>query len=323
MQEAAKPSESDLLKLALSLSTPGSTPAPPSAPSDVAWLKAMLASLETTEQKVARMLARLDAKSDTIVVAADEVEALLHELQESAEDLDIAVQISANGGEALTRLLAHDVAAVRQWAAFVVATCAMNNRRAALNLLEAGALARLVALGGGEADERVQNKFLTALSALTNDSPPAVDYFFKNGGAALLEALLARADASSGAHAKALFLARKLVRSDAPLAVPAFASARFLQLAVAALADDDATVRTNAAALLDALLQLKTVHMLQHLRDSGFAARAQTRIAALQALARDDAESAAQHEDELTCMLAAFRAFESAPAFVHSVPLLL
>ncbi len=322
---AQQPSETDLLNLALSLSEPGSTPAVPRAASDVAWLKAMLASLETTEQKVARLLTTLSAENERAESDSARIEAVLHELQETAEDLDIAVQIAANGAESLTRLLSHGAAGVRQWAAFVLATCAMNNRRASLNLLEAGALARVMALCGDEPDEEVRCKFLTALSALTNDSAPARDFFLKSDGAALLEAVLARSASTSAARAKALFLARKLLRSDAALAAPAFGGARFLQLTVAALADNDASVRTNAAVLIDALLQQqhKTTHMLQHLRDCGFVARAQTRIAALQALARDDAESAAQHEDELTGMLAAVRSFECAPASVHSVPLLL
>jgi hypothetical protein len=320
-----QPSQQDLLKLALSLSdrSGGASSATPSTSgTDIEWLKQMLSSLETTEQKVQRMLGELGAPTTSVA----SVQALLQELQECAEDLDVAVQIAASASELLVRLLAHDVAAVRQWAASVVATCAMNNRRASLCLLDAGALVQVMArLAVDTEDDAVVNKFVTALSALTNDALPARVHFLANGGVAVLEGVLSRSVAR-GTRAKVFYFAKKLLVANGAHASSAFATARFLRLTVAALAsgssdDDNDSVSANAAAVIGALLQpTVSQEALVHLRSCGFQAVASERLAALRG-------AGDEHEDEVASIEQALSAFQSAhtavPHVQASLPLLM
>lgn len=326
-----QPSQQDLLKLALSLSDRSNAAPSSTSGTDIEWLKQMLSSLETTEQKVQRMLGELGAPTTSVA----SLQTLLQELQECAEDLDVAVQIAANASELLVRLLAHDVAAVRQWAAFVVATCAMNNRRASLSLLDAGALVQVMArLAVDTEDDAVVNKFVTALSALTNDALPARVHFLANGGVAVLEAVLSRS-VTRGTRAKVFYVAKKLLSANGVHASSAFATARFLQLTVAALSsgggsdddDNNDSVRTNAAAVIGALLQpTVSQEALVHLRNCGFQAVASERLAALQG-AGDGIAS--EHEDEVASIQQALSAFQSAhtvaavPHVQVSVPLLM
>jgi hypothetical protein len=317
------PTQQDLLKLALSLSD-ASAPTATASGTDIEWLRQMLSSLESTEQKVQRLLSELSASVHTDVSAS---EALLEQLQECAEDLDIAVQIAANAGELLVRLLAHDAAPVRQWAAFVVATCAMNNRRASVSLLDAGALAQVMArLAVETEDDAVVNKLVTALSALTNDASPTRVHFLANGGMALLEGVLSRSLTHNATRAKVLYVARKLISLNGVHASQAFSSsARLVEHTVAALSNDDAVVRTNASGVISALLQPANQEALTQLRNCGFQAVATQRLAALRA----DSDAATQHEDEIASVTLALAAFANASRTVlpsaaeASTPLLL
>jgi hypothetical protein len=119
-----------------------------------------LSELESTESKVDRS----DARARRARVTRMRLWRCWKRLQESAEDLDIAVRVAANGCARLSALVEHDNADVRFWATYLVATCALNNPRASLSLLEAGALARVLKRIPLESEEAVRGKLVTALS---------------------------------------------------------------------------------------------------------------------------------------------------------------
>lgn len=303
-------SHADLLKMALGAqqsngsSNTATTPATPTPSADYEWLRGMLSELESTESKVDRLTHALVSASD-----ADEIVALLETLQESAEDLDIAVRVAANGCARLSALVEHDNADVRFWATYLVATCALNNPRASLSLLEAGALARVLKRIPLESEEAVRGKLVTALSSITNDLPLARERFFDSRGVALLHELLTRVT-SDVSRAKLLFFAQKLVLLAPDRAIDEFAGVAFVESAVEALAAADMTVRTNAAKLLGGLLGRPTAPLLTHLDNSHFVQVVRNRRATLRA----STEDVEQHEDELASMTRALDAYDAALA---------
>lgn len=302
-------SHADLLKMALAAQqdTNGANTAAPAAPTpsaDYEWLRGMLSELESTESKVDRLTHTLTRASDTA-----EIVALLETLQECAEDLDIAVRVAANGCARLAALVEHDDADVRFWATYLVATCALNNPRASLSLLEAGALARVLKRIPLEPEEAVRGKLVTALSSITNDLPLARERFFDSHGVALLHELLTRVT-SDVSRAKLLFFAQKLVRLAPDRAIDEFAGVAFVESAVEALAAADMTVRTNAAKLLGGLLARPTAPLLTHLDNFHFAQVVRSRRATLRA----STEDVEQHEDELASMVRALDAYDAALA---------
>jgi len=187
-----------------------------------------------------------------------------------------------------------------------VATCSLNNARASLAMLEAGALSRILTRLPLEDDDEVRSKLVTALSSLLNDAPAARDYFFAQRGVELLQLLLERSTVST-TRAKLFYLAQKLIVLQRDRAATEFANG-FLLPTLASLSDADRDVRTNCAKVIANLLDAPAMPAVME-QLSAFPELARARVNTLRSFGGD---VACEHDDELRAFVCAVDNFEAA-----------
>lgn len=184
-------------------------------------------------------------------VTTADIEAMLDELQEHVESIDMANDLHSIGGLVpLLGYLKNSNAGIRAKASEVVSTIVQNNPRSQQLVMEAGGLEPLLANFTSDPDVTVRTKALGAISSLIRNNKPGIAAFrLANGYGGLRDAL---GSESVRFQRKALNLIQYLLRENSS-DCSAITELGFPKLIVHLVSSDDSDVREAA---LGGLLEL-------------------------------------------------------------------
>ncbi|KAB1201710.1 Hsp70 nucleotide exchange factor fes1 [Morella rubra] len=190
----------------------------------------------------------------------------LQELLILVEPIDNANDLNKLGGLAVViQELAHPDTDVRRLAAWVLGKASQNNVVVQRQVLELGALAKLMEMVKSSSTEEA-TKALYAVSALIRSNSVGQKLFYAEAGDIMLQDILANRSSDIRLRRKAVFLVGDLtecqLENGDKAEVPFFSDQIFLKSVVDLMASDDLDLQEKALLAIKNLLQLRTAEPL-------------------------------------------------------------
>jgi nucleotide exchange factor SIL1 len=190
----------------------------------------------------------------------------LHELLILVEHIDNANDLHKLAGiVAVTQELNHPDAEVRRLSAWILGTASQNNPIVQKQVLEHGALAKLMKMvKSSSVDEAI--KALYAVSAIIRNNLAGQELFYSEAGVLVLQDLLSNSSTDIRLCKKAVFLVGDLtechLENNENPEPPLFSDQDFLKSVVDLTASTDLDLQEKALVAIKNLLQLRTAKAL-------------------------------------------------------------
>ncbi|KAJ6934002.1 hypothetical protein NC651_009149 [Populus alba x Populus x berolinensis] len=190
----------------------------------------------------------------------------LQELLILVEPLDNANDLNKLGGLAIViQELNHPDPDIRRLSAWVLGKACQNNPVVQKQILELGALTKLIKMVKSTSIEEAI-KALYAVSALIRNNLSSQELFYAEAGDTMLQEILSNSSSDIRLHRKAVFLVADLVECQlenlARAESPFFRNRFFLKSVVDLTASTDLDLQEKALVAIKNLLQLKTTEAL-------------------------------------------------------------
>ncbi|KAK4779592.1 hypothetical protein SAY87_015698 [Trapa incisa] len=223
-------------------------------------IKELMEKLKTPSDAQLMQIAIDDLNNSSLTL--EDRQRALHELLILVEPIDNANDLSKLGGLALViRELNHPESEIRKLSAWVIGKASQNNPTIQRQVLEFGALRKLMMMVRSSFVEEAI-KALYAVSALIRNNFPGQQLFYAEAGDLMLQDILGNSSIDIRLRRKAVFLVGDLAESQIEakddVELPFFSNSLFLKSVVDLMVWPDLDLQEKALLAVKSLLHLKT-----------------------------------------------------------------